>query len=537
VAEQRVKPENFMKGAMLITVGALVSRLLGAIYWPVSQTIMGDAGLALTTPPSAAYQIILAISSVGLNVAISRLIADRLAVEDYSGAKRVMKVATNLLVVSGLAFSILFALGARWMANVQNFPEAWPGFLVLAPAILMVTLESAYRGLFQGMQQMKSSAISQVVEQGGRVVLGLTLAVLLTPIAVNYGAAGINAGNTLGVVIGLAYMLWIYLRDRPMTNWNTSAIGMESYAHKSTWNLMGKILAIAMPLSMVGAVLPLMQQIDSSIVTTRLIGIGIAKGQAQQALAWLMNAGTLRDVPSILTLALYASLVPAVTQSMATGKREEARSRAVKAFRLAFLAGVPATIGLIVGARDAYGFLYKGDGYVVMAALGASTIFVMVQQISTGVLQGMGLIWISARNILIGVLVKTVLTYWWVGIPSIGVNGASHATTVAFLIAAGLNMGSLRRELGLTINFKSDILRPLIAGLVMGAALWAVSPLVHRVIHSNRLAGLLTIGLGGLVYLVAILVVRGVTESDLAMLPGMRRSWIDALQRRNLLGE
>lgn len=526
-----------MRGAMLITVGALVSRLLGAIYRPVAQTMLGDAGLALTIPPSAAYQLILAISSVGLNVAISRLISDRLAVEDYRGARHVFNVATRMLLVSGTVFSVLFALGAHWMADVQNFHEAWRGYLVLSPAILLVTLECAFRGLYQGMQQMTPSAVSQVVEQAGRVLLGLTMVAVLTPIGITYGAMGVNAGNTAGVLLGALYGGWVYFRGRPMANWDYVAPGVESYEHVSTRSLMGKILTIALPLSLVGAVLPLMQQIDAAIVNTRLLGLNHTLGQAQEAVAWLTNAGTLRDLPSILTTALYVSLVPAVTESMAKGQVDQARFRAAKAFRLTYLFGIPATIGLIIGARETYSILYTGGGYVVMAPVAISTIFLMLQQISSGVLQGMGLIWVSVRNILIGVVVKTILTYVLTGFPGLAENGAAHATTAAFLIAAVLNMITLRRTLGLTVDAGRNLLKPILAALVMGAGMWAASPLVHRVIHSGRLAGLGTVAVGGLIYLVAILAIRGITEEDLAMLPGMRAGWIETLKRYRLLGE
>jgi len=152
-----------MKGALLITVGSLISRLLGALYRPLAQIPLGDAGLALVSAPNAAYMIILAVAATGLNVAISRLVSQRLAVGDLRGARRVVQVAATILGISGIGFSALFALSARWLAEVQGFPEATPGFLVLAPAILLVTVEVTFRGLYQGMQQMRPPAVSRVV--------------------------------------------------------------------------------------------------------------------------------------------------------------------------------------------------------------------------------------------------------------------------------------------------------------------------------------------------------------------------------------
>lgn len=532
---QQVRAEGFMRGALLITLGALTSRVLGVFYRPVAQIPLGDDGLALVTAPNAAYMIILAISSTGLNVAISRLVSQRLAVGDLRGARRVIHVAATILGGSGILFSLLFVLGAPWLASAQGFPEAAPGFLVLAPAILLVTIEVAFRGLFQGMQQMRPAAMSMVVEQAGRVFMGLIGVFLLTPVAISLGAAAYNAGNTAGILLGALYAIWIYLRQRPMATWTTVAPGVESWEHESFTRLAGKILSIALPLSFLGAVLPLVQQADVALITNRLSGIGVDPKHAKEALAYITNASQLRDLPLILAQALYVSLVPAVSESMATGKVDQARHRAAAAMRITWMIGLPATVGLVVAARDAYGVLFRGPGWYVMAPLGWSTVFLMLQQTSSGILQGLGLVWISVINQITGVVVKVILTYWWTGNPRLQENGAAYATVAGFLLAAGLNLRAVRQHFALTVGFKENIYRPLLASILMGLVLYLVSPVFAALIPWARLAGVATIGVGAVAYGVAILALGGVREADLHMIPGMRPGIIRTLRRLRLL--
>lgn len=532
---QQTRQQSFMKGALLITVGSLISRLLGALYRPLAQIPLGDAGLALVSAPNAAYMIILAVAATGLNVAISRLVSQRLAVGDLRGARRVVQVAATILGISGIGFSAAFALSARWLAEAQGFPEATPGFLVLAPAILLVTVEVTFRGLYQGMQQMRPAAVSMVVEQIGRVFVGLIGIYLLTPIAVNFGAAAYNGGNTIGVFLAALYGLWIFVRERPMKDWTTVAPGVESWENESFARLAGRILAIAVPLSFLGAIVPLMLQADTAILKNRLVGIGVEAEAADLAIAYIANAQQLRDLPLILAQALYMSLVPAVSEAMAIGQPDQARERASAAMRLTWLIGLPATIGLVVAARDAYGVLYRGDGYYVLGPLGWSTIFLMLQQTSSGILQGMGLIWLSVRTVIAGVVVKIVLTYWWAGIPGLRENGAAWATTVGFFIAAGLNLWALWRYAQLRVDVKGHIIRPLLASLVMAGGLYLISPVVHAVIAWQRLAGLVTIILGILIFGAAILALGGLRESDLRMVPGVSDQAISTLRRLRLL--
>lgn len=258
---------------------------------------------------------------------------------------------------------------------------------------------------------------------------------------------------------------------------------------------------------------------------------------AKEALAHLVNAGTLRDLPSILTSALYVSLVPAITESAATGQWEQARYRGAAAFRLTMLVGMPATVGLLVGAQDAYAVLYTGTGWTLMAPLAWSTLFLMLQQTSSGILQGLGQIWTTVRNLAVGVLIKVLLTYWWTGLPFLGASGAAYATGVAFAATAGLNLLALKRTLGLRLDLCNDLMRPAAASALMGLAIWLSGPAIRSTVPSQRLAGLLVILLGVLVYAVGILVVRGITASDLGLVPGVKPWMIDALQRHRLLRE
>jgi stage V sporulation protein B len=167
--------------------------------------------------------------------------------------------------------------------------------------------------------------------------------------------------------------------------------------------------------------------------------------------------------------------------------------------------------------------------------LALSTIFMMLQQTASGALQGMGRIWLSVRNMLIGVVVKIGLTWWLAGIPSLQERGAALATVSCFVVAASLQLWALREHMGFTLNLRQEALRPLTASALMGVAIWATSSLLHRVLPSPRIAGVLVIGLGGLVYLVALMAMGGLTMADLKVIPGMPAGLADWLQRKRLL--
>ncbi|HWI62647.1 MAG TPA: polysaccharide biosynthesis C-terminal domain-containing protein, partial [Symbiobacteriaceae bacterium] len=233
--------------------------------------------------------------------------------------------------------------------------------------------------------------------------------------------------------------------------------------------------------------------------------------------------------------ALYISLVPAIAESFTTRQIEQARYRTQTAFRLTFMIGLPATAALLVVGRDVYSILFKGAGWPVMSPLALSTLFMMVQQTSSGALQGMGKIWVSVRNMLIGVGVKIALTYWWTGIPALAERGAAYATDVGFLVAAGLQLWALWKYMGFKLNVRADVVKPFIASAIMAVLVWLTSLGLHQFLGYGRLAGVLVVIVGAAVYAVAILAVGGVTIADIGLIPGFPQRGVDVLRRYRLL--
>ena len=69
-------------------------------------------------------------------------------------------------------------------------PRACPVILAMSPAVVLMAVMSAFRGYFQGWQEMRPSGLSQLYEQVVRVVVLLFLAILLLPHGVEWAAVG-----------------------------------------------------------------------------------------------------------------------------------------------------------------------------------------------------------------------------------------------------------------------------------------------------------------------------------------------------------
>lgn len=548
MADRQIVPgqtQRLVQGALILTVGALVSRVLGAFYKPIVTWLFapydgqdGLAGLGLTQVAYAVYLTLLSVSAIGFNIAISRLVAERLARNRVEAAKRVFRVALALMAGAGFVVALLFYAAADLLAQIANRPETAGGFRAIAPAIFVVAVMAAFRGLFQGQQEMTPYAVSQVLEQVVRIVTGILLVWWLAPQSVALGAAGYNFGAVTGGLAALVLLLWVYwqrggqLRVPPDLGPGLQP-GPEQ--PERIRDIVIQVLKLAAPISVIGAVLPLLQTADSMIVLGRLESIGLEKGTADGLFGALAGSYSLVHLPPVLTEALYISLIPAVTEALTLGNVELARQRAITALRLTMIFALPAVVGLWTLSDGIYGFIFRTTaGGAVLRSLALMTLTLMLVQTTSGILQGAGNVMVPVRNYLIAFAAKIGLTWWWAGLPALGIHGAAWASVVAFGLATTLNFVALRRRMGPLVDFVGMWLKPGFSAAAMGLLVWWLHPLLAAA-TSGRVATLVAILLGGTIYTALMIALGGLSGRDFELIPRIGPRIAAWLQRRGLL--
>ena len=171
------KQKSFVQGAALLGAAGLMVKIIGAIFRIPFANAVGPEGACYYDAAYPYYSFLLVISSSGLPTAISKQVSERVALGDHAGAKEVLGVSVKLLSIIGIITSVAMFLGANVFAAITSYPETVLSFRALAPALLFVSVMCAYRGYLQGMQQMAGTALSQIAEQLGKLVIGLTLAI------------------------------------------------------------------------------------------------------------------------------------------------------------------------------------------------------------------------------------------------------------------------------------------------------------------------------------------------------------------------
>ncbi len=532
----------FLAGALILLVGSLLSRLLGGVYHFVLPILMGGGtqaavGMGLFGMAYPLYNVMLSLSAVGVPLGISKLVAESTARGRRWEAARIFRVAVVALAVLGAALSVALYLLAQPVAIwIAQDARAAIAIRAIAPAVFFVSLESAYRGVFQGLQHMAPHAASQVVEQIIRVLTMFALAVILLPRGIQYAAAGASFGAVTGAAAGLAFLAIVIRRDRlTRAVWQERRVAAATRDGPSAGQILRRLAGLVVPIALAGMVLPLINVIDAVLVPLRLHAAGL--GTRATALYGVLvgYAMPFMVAPSIVTTALAVSLVPSISDAIARGDTAVAKDRAAVGMRVTLLLTVPAAVGLFVLAAPLPQLLYHSPVTArPLAMMAWGVVFLGIQQTTTGVLQGMGLPGVPVVNLLYGAAVKVLLTWWLVALPGWNVTGAALGTVAGFAVAAVLNIRAVQRRLGRVVDLNATA-RILAAAAVMGV----VADVVLRAASHHRLV--LDIGAtvvaGVVVYLVALAAVGGVRRSDVESLPRFGPPLGRALARLHLVRE
>ncbi len=519
MAEGHRGRDSFLTGAFLLAASSAFSRVLGATVRIPLARLMGDEGIGLYQMAYPIYSVMLALSTTGINIAVSKLIAEKAARGRWRSAMSVFSHALWLLVGLGLAGSIGLALLAGPIASrlVQD-PRAYLALLVISPALFLVAVMAALRGLFQGLQDMVPTAMSQVVAQLVRVATMFWLGLALLPSGIARAAAGAVSGAVTGAVAGLAYLLWRY--TRMIGTLRARARQSRDDPGERGPTVLAQILRVAVPISLASIIMPLMQFIDMAIVPGRLQLLGHSYQAATGLYGQLSGmAYPLVYVPTIFTAALAVSLVPAVSEAQVHSPKW-VRSRTALAVRLNLLVNVPAAVGLGILAREICTMLYKEPGAgVPLAWLAPGIVFLSIQMVTGAVLQGLGRSDLPVRHLLVGGTLKLALTYVLTATP-LGVSGAALATVAGFAVNAYLNSRAAARLTGGPIGTIRLGTVPAVASLAMGALLLATRPRVAA-FPSPGVATMVAIGAGIMLYGVLVLAMGGVSAGELEMIPAI----------------
>ncbi len=501
---------GFLGGAALLTAAVAVSKLLGALYKIPLGNLLGSRGMGCFQAAYNVYGVLLTLSTAGLPLAMSRLIAQSRGRPRRQ--RRIFHVALAVFLVLGLVGSGVMLAFPRQLAGLLHNELAAPSIRVLAPALLAVCLLSAIRGYTQGQGQMLPTAVSQVVESAGKLVVGLGLAWYLLTIrgaSPEVGAAGAMAGVTAGSLLAL---LVLSLRRQP------SCTGSD--APPSRREVLDQLLKIGVPITLGAGGMSFITLLDQSVAMDALQSrLGLGLEEANRQYGEYAFALTLFSLPPSFLYPISVSLVPAISGALGQGDRRTARRHTRTALRMALLLALPSGIGLSVLAGPVLRLLYPAQVQTAAAAahhlrvLGLAAVCVCLMVVSGGILQAWGHEHIPVVTLLTGGAVKIAVSYQLVSDPAWGIRGAAVGTLLCYALIAGMNLLAVGRTTGIVFHWGVPLRTLVAVGAMAVTASGFYRMLVHRA--SLPLAVLGAVAAAAAVYGGLVLLLGAVRREEL----------------------
>ena len=540
------KKTTFVKGAAILAFAGLFCKLIGVLFRIYGIGIIGEPGISFYEKVYPTYSWLLIISSSGIPTAISRMVAERAAVGNYDGAKRVFRRSLLLLLLIGSVTSALMFFGAKWIGAWLHAGEGVEySLMALAPSLLFVSLICAYRGYLQGMQRMTGTSVSQIAEQVFKFIIGLWLASVFfrryadSEMRYAAGAAGLLLGVTASEILALIVLIIFYLRTRKQYR----ALIKDPNPNE---NVFRPMLAIAIPITLGASILPIANLLDSFMITRLLEGLGEPYTAIVEApdytfadlnyTALCAYVRSIINLPATLTIGVAMSLVPAISAARVREDRDGVQHLSLLSLKIAMAVGIPCAVGLSVMAGPIIKLLYSRitpEAFEIsvrlMRVAAFTVVFISLVQTATGSLQGVGKHRLPMYFLLVGGLTKIAVNLIFIPIKEVNILGAVFSNLACFGVAGILDTVALLRVTRAKLNVLDTFVKPALASALMGGAAWGVHRLLSGLALFNAnswmrsAATILAIIAAVIVYAVFTVLFGMFTRDELAYIPGGRK--------------
>ena len=515
------KKQNFLQGTALLAMATMIVKLVGALYKVPLNAIIGEKGFGYFSTAYEIYNILLMISTAGLPVAMSRMISQASSLEHYGQVRQVYATARRIFLILGITGSVLMTAFCRPLANFWNQPDAWAAIGFLGPCVLLICIMSAYRGFFQGQSNMIPTAVSQVLEVVTKLIVGMIAAVafLKATASISLAAGGAILGVTASCLVSAVYLFGCFRKSYRQLPEGTDT-------PKSFSSTAKELLKIAVPITVSSTILSIITSLSSKIYMGRLLGSGISQEAADTMRGIHVMTQTIYNMPCSFITPITVSIIPAITAQITLKKFKETRMTEESAIRVTGIFAMPCAVGLVCLAGPVTALLggYTGEKLALatkmMTVLGISVVFNALVLVTTAIMQAHGNVTRPVVNMLIGGIIKIIVNYILVGQPNLNIVGAPIGTLTSYVVICILNVFSIRSLVADPPRMLVNLIRPLLASCIMGVAVWlswwclSMSGLTSRVL----LAGI-PIAVGGIIYVLAAIVLKVITKEDCMLLP------------------
>lgn len=390
----KLRRSSFAEGALIAYIAAFASKALGALYSIPFYAIIGDTGGFLYTCAYNVYALFYDISTSGIPIAISILIAEYASTGQYASKEKTYVLGRRLvLTLSICAFLFLqltaevfaryYLSGMHEGATVESVASA---IRAVSFCLLPIPFLSTLRGYLQGHKVIAAPSTSQVIEQFVRIVTAVGGSYLIIHLLRGSVSLGVNVA-LLGTACGaLAALLYLLLRSRKSRDlFPMPAPGETADSGRVIYK---KLLGYCLTLVLASVAISLYNIIDMRLILHGLTRLRFPNQDTQTISAIASNwAPKICSLITALAIGMTNSIAPHIADDFAKKDHKGISSKFNQSLSIILLIGMPLAVGVAVFSDMVYAIFYgpsDAGSYILKLAVFMNVIGSMVTVLSMG---------------------------------------------------------------------------------------------------------------------------------------------------------
>ena len=457
------KVRRFFLSGALMTACAIVLRSIAVSFNVYVANTVGAEAVGLYTLLGGVYGFALTLALSGINLAITKLVSEALALEENQKATAIVKKASLIALSFGtlaslLLFSLSEPLSGLWLGDTR----AAKPLRILSFCLPVVALSSVLNGYFTAVRKAYKNAFANLVEMTARISFTAFLFSQSLDKSVELACTTLVLGTVFAEFCSFFINLLLYCADRTRHSKNPEKEERPAGIAK-------KILSISLPVALTSYVRSALLSVEHSLIPKGLYKFGNDKASALSAYGTLTGmALPVINFPYALIGSFTSLLIPEVSESRAKGNKTHIRYITYRTYQscltFAFCVG-----GIFFAFADRLGTLLysstEAAGYIRLLSL---IVPVMYADTSTdAILKGLGeqvhCMKVNIADAVLSIVLVSLL------VPRYGIIGYIVTIYIAEIVNAALSIGRLIRVTDFRFPTVRFVVLPVFCAIGSGA--------------------------------------------------------------------
>ncbi len=519
-----MKRQSVLIGALLLALGGIIAKIIGALYKIPLTNILGTNGMGLYYLVFPLYSLLFVLTSSGVGVAVTRLISTERINHNKKNETTIFRVSLIYVFCVSFVFAAMLIVLCNKISILQGDINARYGYLAIAPSIIFASLIAVIRGYFQGLENMMPTLVNNVLEQIIKLISGLILANVFLSKGVTFAVFGAILGVTISEFFALVFIIINYFVFKKNYIFKIETPKTENLTYMQA---LKKILAYAYPATMSAIIVPITAFLDSFLVINILKSAGFSSVQATNMYG-ISNGivNTLVNLPILLCSSLSTAIVPNLSGLYAMNNEKEVVFKTSFFIKITWIIALPCFLAFLIFSPDIINILYsKGLSSIVIDEFSFAYKLLMISSVSiiyqaflqtfTSVLQSIGKPIVPFISLFVALIVRMICLYLFVSNPNLNIFGVAISNLIFLSFATIINLFYIKRYLSLKFSFSKILVAPLSSAVVSGLVMFIIrqmlldlNPMIYCLVGG---------GVGAIVYLLLIILFKSFTKTEINM--------------------